>query len=120
VEGKRRFPLVTVILAAAAVGAAGAGVGMGVVSDSAFEDYQATKSQDEYWDLRDKVSAMETGANVSFIAAGVLAVGAAAVYFLWERHPASEKSAAGDAIPAKDPAATWRVLPTPNGLIVQF
>ena len=105
--GKRRFPLWTVVLGAAALGAAGAGIGMGVVSDSAFEDYQETGSQQDYWDLRDKVSAMETGANVSFIAAGVLAAGAAAVYLLWERHPSREQAPATENVPDTAPAATW-------------
>ncbi len=118
---KRRFPLWTVVLGGAALGALGAGIGMGLVSDSAFEDYQTTTSQSEYRDLRDKVSAMETGANVSFIAAGVLAVGAAAVYLFWERKARTEGSAQPADAPANPAAsASWRVLPTGNGLLVQF
>lgn len=121
-ETGKRFPLWTVVLGGAALGALGAGIGMGLVSDSAFEDYQTTTSQDEYNDLRDKVSAMETGANVSFIAAGVLAVGAAAVYLFWERHARAEGPAepSGATPAAAAPAASWRVLPTGNGLLVQF
>ena len=118
-EPKRRFPMWSVITAGAALAAAGAGIGLGLATRSTYEDYEQATRQSEYWDLRDQVTTLQTAANASFIAAGTLALGAAAV---WERHrvvteapaPAEGKS------PREAPAASWRVMPSPGGLTVQF
>ena len=119
-RGKRRFPLWTVVTGAAALAVAGAGIGLGLATRSAYEEYEQTTRQSEYWDLRDRVTTLQTGANVSFIAAGALALGAGAIYLFWERNrvQAERPTSAGES-PQKGPVS-WRVLPAPNGLVVQF
>lgn len=118
---KRRFPMWTIITAGAALAAAGAGVGLGLATKSAYEDYEQTTRQGEYWDLRDQVTSLQAGANISFAVAGALALGAAAVYLFWERHPLeAEQPVSPGVSPQKAPATTWRVLPSPGGLVVQF
>ena len=122
-KAKGRFPIWTMVTGGLAVAALGAGIGMGLVSNSAFDEYETTSSQTDYWDLRDKVSAMETGANVSFAVAGAMAVTSALIYLLWERHP-SNREMQPEPTPEPDKkapaAAAVRILPTPNGLVIQF
>lgn len=119
--GKRRFPLWTIITGSAALAAAGAGVGLGLATRSTYEEYEQTTRHDDYWDLRDQVTSLQTGANISFAVAGALALGAAAIYLFWERHPVPvEQPAPGDQGPQSAPANTVRVFPSPGGLTVQF
>jgi tetratricopeptide (TPR) repeat protein len=88
-SGRFRWPLWTSVAGGAALVALGVGIGMGISADSAFEDYKNTKSNAEYWELRDTIEGRGTLANVFFGVAGALAVTAAVLYFVVDRPAAA-------------------------------
>jgi len=108
---KRRWPVWTLVSGGAALVAAGVGLGLGLASDSAFEKMQQTDDQNDYRDHRDATLSLETGANVSFAAAGALAVTAVVLYLLVERHPGEQKA---------EEKAPVSVRPSAFGLTLQF
>jgi len=84
-EGKRRFPLWTVLTGSAALALAGVGIGMGAASSGAFEEYEQTKDQERYLELQDNIRTYDTVMAVSYATAGALAITAAVLYFVVER-----------------------------------
>lgn len=91
-DGGRSWPVWTMITGGLALAAVGAGVGLAVASDSAYDEYKTTKDPVRYDELADQVPALETGTNVAFAVGGALAVTAAVLYFLVDR-PAMKASA---------------------------
>ena len=104
------FPVWTVVTAGVAVAAVGAGIGLAVASDSAWEELQETKSGDRFDELEKQVLGYDAGMVVSFSVAGVAAAGALLIYFLVERDPGA---------PEDEPAAV-SLQPGPGGIRLVF
>ncbi len=90
----RSVPLWTIIAGGVALAVAGVGIGFGVASNSAYDEYKTTKDADRYDELEKEVPKLETAATVSFAVAGGLAVTAAVLYFLVDRPAMQEKKSA--------------------------
>ena len=105
-QGKRRLPVGTLVVGGAAVLAGVAGVVLGVASRSAFDEYLVTESPARFEELREEVSTLDTGANISFAVAGALAITAVMLYFLVDR-PASRPGKSGVKIGPTGAAVTW-------------
>lgn len=109
---KRIWPIWTTVAGAAALAALGAGIGLGVASDSAFEEYQTTKDPKRYDELQDQVPILENASRAMYVTAGALA--AAAVVLL----VVVDKPWAGRAEAEPKSAIALRV--TGNGLRLEF
>lgn len=79
------FPVWTAVTAGVALAAVGAGIGLAVASDSAWQDLQDAKSGDEFDEFEAQVLAYDAGMAASFAVAGVAAAGSLLIYFLVER-----------------------------------
>ena len=107
----RKVPVWTIVAGSVALAALGAGIGMGLASDSAHEEYEDPKTKpDRANELREQILDLETGANASFITAGVAAA-AAVVLFLVVDRPAMKAA-------NKEAKAALRV--SPGGLGVSW
>lgn len=89
-----RFPLWTVVTGGAALAMVGLGVGMGLASSSAFDEYETTQDQQRYFELEDNIKTYDTVMAVSYAAAGALAITSVCIYLFVERKGPAEKQAA--------------------------
>ena len=99
-----RWPIYTSIAAGVALAALGAGIGLGVASNSAYDEYKETTDPERWQELHDQIPGLELGSNVSFGVAGAAAAAAVLVYLFVDRPAANAES-----------TATARVLWGPTG-----
>ena len=87
-----RWPIYSSIAAGVALAALGAGIGLGVASNSAYDEYQETTDPERWQELRDQIPGLELGSNVSFGVAGAAAAAAVILYFFVDRPAARAES----------------------------
>ncbi len=80
------FPVWTAVTGGAALAFVGVGIGMGVASRSAYEEYETTEDQNRWEELRDTIPTYDAVMYASYAAAGALAVTSVVLYFMVERH----------------------------------
>ena len=93
VPRRRPFPVWTVVTGGAAVALAGVGIGMGLQSSSAHDEYQSTRSQQRYFELQDDIRTYDTVMAVSYATAGALAITSVCLHLLLERPRPTEQQA---------------------------
>lgn len=101
-----KWPIWTTVAAAGALAAAGAGLGLGLAASSAYDEYKTTTDTARYWELRDDIPGLETGANAAFGVAGALAVTAVVLYFFVDR-PAAQESVTEPAVAVSPSGASF-------------
>jgi hypothetical protein len=91
-RSSRRRPrlLWTWVAAGGAVVAAGVGIGFGVAAKNDHDEYLTTDDPQRFDELADRIPGRATTANVMFGLAGVLAAGAAVLYFVERRRTAPQ------------------------------
>lgn len=92
----RSVPVWTIVAGGAALAATGAGIGLWLASESAYDEFSSRDPEptDERRDeLKDKISGLDTGATISFAVAGALAVSAVVLFILVDRPAMKEKRA---------------------------
>ena len=99
-----KWPIWTTVAAAGALAAAGAGLGLGMAASSAYDEYETTTDSARYWELRDEIPGLETGANAAFGVAGALAVTAVVLYFFVDRPAAQEADSTPEPAVAVSPS----------------
>jgi len=91
-KGGFHWPVYTSIAAGVALAALGAGIGLGVASNSAYEELKEEKNDATRWEeLNDEVKSLELGSNISFGVAGGAAVAAVLLYIFVDRPAAKAK-----------------------------
>ena len=80
-----------------ALAAAGAGIGLYMASESAYEEFSSDdpKPSPERWeDLKNQIPKLDTGATISFAVSGALAATAVVLFFLVDRPAMQDKKTA--------------------------
>lgn len=90
-KGGFHWPVYTSIAAGVALAALGAGIGLGVASNSAYEEWEGKPAGTEKDDLADQVSSFDLGANISYGVAGGAVVAAVLLYIFADRPAAKAK-----------------------------
>ena len=103
----RSLPVWTMVAGGAALAVVSVGIGLGLASNSAYDEYSMTKDPDRHDELKKQIPKLETGCNVSFAVAGALTVTAAVLYFLVDRSAMQEKKASAVRFGPGGVAFTW-------------
>ncbi len=97
----RSVPIWTIIAGGAALAAAGAGIGLYLASESAYEEYSSkdpAPSPTRWAELKDEIPKLDMGATISFAVSGALAATAVVLFILVDRPAMKERKAAVSAV----------------------